>query len=325
VSGARALEKSPFHLPPWAQDIGVTRVARVTGLDRLGIEVAAAVRPQGHVLQVSQGKGATVQAAVASALAEAAELQAAEHPDFHRFVYRQLDTLHRPFIEAVDLHGVRGFIPAEAVYCPSIERGWAAPHIERWTSNGLAAHRDGALARQHAVCELIERDAVARAFPQGWTAQRMNQFELEVPPRWQWLSARDFQLRLAALPAVAPTVAALLVDERGGAVALTAGYATRLTGAAAIDAAVFEAAQSRLTDIHGAREDIMHSHGASRRFDALLRRRKRGDFRVFESVSITFRRLCRSIESQVLIAELTLAPLVVVKAWSPQLKHSELL
>src|SRR5947208_11733958 len=37
--------------------IGVTRVARVTGLDRSGIEVACAVRPLGHVLQVANGKG----------------------------------------------------------------------------------------------------------------------------------------------------------------------------------------------------------------------------------------------------------------------------
>ena len=39
--------------------IGVTRIARVTGLDRCGVEVACAVRPAGHVLQVSNGKGET--------------------------------------------------------------------------------------------------------------------------------------------------------------------------------------------------------------------------------------------------------------------------
>src|SRR5258708_33960393 len=58
--------------------IGVTRVARVTGLDRSGVEVACAVRPGGHVLQVANGKGLRWEDARASALSEAAELWAAE-------------------------------------------------------------------------------------------------------------------------------------------------------------------------------------------------------------------------------------------------------
>src|SRR5258708_37273265 len=65
--------------------LGVTRVARVTGLDRAGIEVACAVRPGGHVLQVSNGKGESWEEARASALSEAAELWAAERPS--RLVY----------------------------------------------------------------------------------------------------------------------------------------------------------------------------------------------------------------------------------------------
>src|SRR5438552_11840201 len=60
------------------RSLGVTRVARVTGLDRLGVEVACAVRPGGHVLQISNGKGLTWAQARASALSEAAELWAAE-------------------------------------------------------------------------------------------------------------------------------------------------------------------------------------------------------------------------------------------------------
>src|SRR6059058_3495084 len=58
--------------------LGVTGVARVTGLDRSGVEVACAVRPGGHVLQVSNGKGESWEVARASALSEAAELWAAE-------------------------------------------------------------------------------------------------------------------------------------------------------------------------------------------------------------------------------------------------------
>jgi ribosomal protein S12 methylthiotransferase accessory factor len=62
------------------QAIGVTRLARITHLDRAGVEVAAAIRPGGHVLQVSTGKGETWAAAARGALSEAAELTAAERP-----------------------------------------------------------------------------------------------------------------------------------------------------------------------------------------------------------------------------------------------------
>jgi len=58
--------------------MGVTRVARVTGLDRTGVEVACAVRPGGHVLQVCNGKGLTYSEALWGALLETAELWAAE-------------------------------------------------------------------------------------------------------------------------------------------------------------------------------------------------------------------------------------------------------
>jgi len=58
--------------------LGVTRIARVTGLCRAGVEVACAVRPGGHVLQVANGKGLTWAQARASAISEAAELWAAE-------------------------------------------------------------------------------------------------------------------------------------------------------------------------------------------------------------------------------------------------------
>ena len=47
--------------------VGVSRVARVTALDRTGVEVACAVRPGGHVLQVTNGKGDSFREAAAGA------------------------------------------------------------------------------------------------------------------------------------------------------------------------------------------------------------------------------------------------------------------
>ena len=53
-----------------------------------------------------------------------------------------------------------------------------------------------------------------------------------------------------------PVAGALLFDRHDGPVPAAAGYACALSADGALRAALLEAAQSRLTDIHGAREDI---------------------------------------------------------------------
>ena len=58
---------------PLAPAMGITRISDVTGLDRIGIPVAMAVRPNSRSVSVCQGKGLTVEHAFASALMEAAE------------------------------------------------------------------------------------------------------------------------------------------------------------------------------------------------------------------------------------------------------------
>ena len=59
--------------------MGITRVANVTGLDRIGVPVVMVCRPNARSLAVSQGKGIDLAAATASGLMEAAELYHAEH------------------------------------------------------------------------------------------------------------------------------------------------------------------------------------------------------------------------------------------------------
>ena len=59
-------------------EVGITRLANVTGLDRIGIPVVQAVRPNSRSLSVSQGKGVDMDSAKASAMMEAFELWHAE-------------------------------------------------------------------------------------------------------------------------------------------------------------------------------------------------------------------------------------------------------
>jgi ribosomal protein S12 methylthiotransferase accessory factor len=245
---------------------GVSRLARVTGLDRSGVEVCAAVRPRGHVLQVSQGKGLRWEDAQWSALGEAVELAVAERVDSTRLVLAE--PAATPWAVGPEriawvaghelLTGKRVLVPAQEVYCPPAGEAWLGPISLPWRSNGLGFHpRTKARAVAHAVNELLERDALARVLPGGWTSEAALA-RLVTGPAWvQQLEARGFRVHVFDLSWGGAVVAgALLYDLEGGPVPLTAGYACRADFATAATAAVLEAAQSRLTEIHGAREDV---------------------------------------------------------------------
>ncbi len=295
-----------------AERIGVTRVARVTGLDRArGLEVACAVRPGGHVLQVANGKGETWAEAEAGALLEAAELWAAETVDPLRLVWGSARELRQryPGTEVwgagqlgsagqalpgwddglrlawrCGLAGGRNvFVPAQALHCPPHGSPPLGPAVVRWTSNGMGAHPDRKAAWRHALLEAAERDQLARALPDGWTAsavvERMLSWRsiLRAAKR-TWARAQalaqDFDVYLFDLtPSRAsgpsgratkaalglPVAGALLFDRWRGPVSLTAGYACGTEPDEALLGALLEAAQSRLTDIHGARDDVSHA------------------------------------------------------------------
>jgi ribosomal protein S12 methylthiotransferase accessory factor len=256
-----------------ARALGVTRVARVTGLDRAGVEVACAVRPGGHVLQVTNGKGRSFAAAARGALSEAAELWCAERVPADALVWRDdpASGARLAWRTAEDLaSGEEVLVPAAAVHVPPAGGPLLGLAPVRWTSNGMGAHPRWDAALRHALLEAVERDAVARALPEGWheeavAACRVDGAELRRgAPRVaalvsalgrRGLAAHVFDL---APPggAAAEVAGALLLDAEGAAVPLTAGYAAGLDRAEALEGALLEAAQSRLTDIHGAREDV---------------------------------------------------------------------
>ncbi len=317
--------------PPLALALGVSRVARLTTLDRCGVEVASAIRPRGHVLQATQGKGPTWAAAVASALGEAAELWAAETLPLERLVWsRDDDGLSCAFIEGQWLlDGGAALVRAEAVFCPPSGTAWLGPSVESWSSNGLAAHRTTKGAAEHAVLELVERDAVAKSLPRGWTPEeavaRLLAPEL---PLLGLLEARGFAaftFDLTPPRGRVPVVAALLFDREGGSIPLTAGYAARRTGEAAAEAALLEAAQSRLTEVHGAREDVAAGERVAGKelFEVLSRARPRRT--LAKLVNARTKDLEALADSDVAIVELASEPLHVVKAVSPALGVSHLL
>src|SRR5262249_46997934 len=68
------------QLLPRLAGIGITRLADVTGLDRVGLPVVLAVRPLGPSLAVSQGQGLDRDHACIAAVLEALELHCAARP-----------------------------------------------------------------------------------------------------------------------------------------------------------------------------------------------------------------------------------------------------
>lgn len=165
---------------PLAPQMGITRLGNVTGLDRIGIPVVVAVRPNSRSVSVSQGKGLDLAQAMASALMEAIEgFHAEEVGVGGRACYRELAAKHcivdplslcatgRPFDVDASISWVEGFdlvrrepcwVPAEIVhtdYTQPLDGYFLAG------SNGLASGNHLAEAISAAICELVERDAVA--------------------------------------------------------------------------------------------------------------------------------------------------------------------
>lgn len=67
-------------LRPHFARFGITRLARQTGLDVIGVPCFSAIRPNAPTLSVNMGKGLDDAAAMASAIMEAVEYAYAEAP-----------------------------------------------------------------------------------------------------------------------------------------------------------------------------------------------------------------------------------------------------
>jgi YcaO-like protein with predicted kinase domain len=167
------------------QQAGITRIAEVTGLDRVGIPNFISVRPRDLDPGISyyNGKGTTRDDAQAGALMEAIERHAGEFCDY-TVVAGSYDELRdryecvRPneiIVPAVVefsgdlilewvcgydvLRGRETLVPLNAVICPYRPRRGSTLFYA--STNGLASGNTRIEALCHAICEVIERDAQA--------------------------------------------------------------------------------------------------------------------------------------------------------------------
>lgn len=270
---------------PSLSEFGITRVARQTGLDYVGIPTWAAFRPNSRSLAGSQGKGITDAAACVSAIMEAVEVAVAENPagvvtktsaaslneawyDPERFLPfgRKLDrAAELSWISGRDLVTGRPiWIPLDLVDMDG-ERCDLAGVCKG--SNGLASGNTPEEAMFHGLCELIERDGTSLWSLLSDEAAIGTAFDAAAlaDPVVDYLCGKIAKagLRLRLLDQTSdlgiPVVMAVIGPDRaGGAMELdvTAGYGAHPVAARAAIRAITEAAQSRVTAIAASRDDI---------------------------------------------------------------------
>ncbi|MGW4799681.1 YcaO-like family protein [Nonomuraea sp. NPDC004297] len=274
-------EETLRRLAPHLSRVGITRVADITGLDHIGIPVWQACRPMSTTLSVSQGKGLTDALARASAVMESIELWHAESAEVkvRRAAADELrpeltyDPVRLPLAPGGLLTGRTRLDWAAArpvLAGPGDERPRWIPHEvirldgtvrDRWTiplfspsTNGLAGGNTLDEALLHGLLEVVERDVLAAGHERvlldpgsvgGYPGELVKRF------REAGISLRVEEL---GNPYRLPCFKVLILSHDYPVV--FRGSGCHPDSDVALSRALTEAAQSRLTAIAGARDDL---------------------------------------------------------------------
>ena len=270
-------EQTWQRLQPLLPQAGITRVADITQLDSVGLPVFQAVRPHSRALAVSQGKGLTPLLAKVSAVMESLESWSAEQipvavtrqrasdlglaydpSQLARHGYGQLARQIRlDWATAVDLHrGDATYVPHAFVALDwSVGHNWAVePFLA--TSNGLASGNSRNEALVHAINELVERFTMAKPAGQPQPIDPATLPGGSSRIMVELIQSGGHRLSLLWWPSAIglPVFSATLHCEQ--LPQLFGGYGAHLDADVALSRAISEAAQSRLTRIAGARDDL---------------------------------------------------------------------
>ena len=270
---------------PWMAHFQITRVTDVTRMDRLGLPVCMSVRARSLTLHVSAGKGLQVLDARVGALMEGIETAVAE-PHVTPWQGRgmrireleadwagEFDFLDLPFAiggtprpddafeclpceELVD--GRPGWMPADLVFMPYESPG--QPRLLRGSSTGIASGNSVDEATLHGLLEVLERDATTlnAARDASWWVEpdTLPAPFAELARAW---ASSGVSLAVRYVPNVfgLPCFRAVLHEPESEDVRLAGGAGFHLDRGIAVSRAICEAAQSRLSCIHGGRDDVL--------------------------------------------------------------------
>jgi len=274
---------------PLAEPMGITRLANVTGLDSVGIPVYMACRPLSRSIAVSQGKGLTPQEAKVSAFMEAAETYHAETitAPLKLLSFEELQRGHQVieveglprsrlgefdprrqilWVEGQALDGAGAlWVPLELVSTnytlPQPQGSFAFPA----NTNGLASGNTFTEATLHALCELIERDALALWRLGGEPARSASRLDpatvdSEAGRALLQLYAEaglDVGLWDATSDVSVPVLCCAVAERSEVSVEAELGAGCHPDREVALLRALTEAAQSRTTRIAGSRDDFI--------------------------------------------------------------------
>ena len=256
---------------------GITRVADITDLDRIGIPVFSSIRPMADrgAISVYNGKGATPTEARVSAMMEGLERYSAEVRDreLATAAFSHLDGALDPrdlilpedadpealipWISGWDMINEEEIlVPANAVFHPLPSD---YKRLFRTNTTGLASGNVIEEAIFHGLAEVIERDAWALVEAARHTGPLIQDIEDDLAGGLMDKFAAagvDVYLRDITSDIGVATCAAAADDVRlRDPTLLTTGMGTHTSAKVAVLRALTEVAQSRLTQIHGARED----------------------------------------------------------------------
>jgi ribosomal protein S12 methylthiotransferase accessory factor len=266
--------------------IGITRVGRLTGLDVVGVPVSVAVRPSGKLLSSALGKGMTPELADVSAIMESIEIWHAENLAAPAAVgaagevgptvelapaaagWMQVEAPRElAWVTVTELHRGERRLASAA----SFDLDTAAPGSDRLaarfvpTTTGLASGNTHHEALLHALCEVIERDAVARLGAMTAAALEARRIDLKSivhgPARGVLERFARAGLGVEVIDATSDVgmavVHATIVDGdelRGGHI--DHGVGAHVVPEIALVRALVEAAQARVAYVSGSRDDF---------------------------------------------------------------------
>ena len=288
-----ALEQTWSRLVQARHQFGLTKMYDLTGLDVLNIPTFSAITPLGNdTISVYHGKGLTPLAAQVSAAMEAFERNAAALP---------LRPVRIASVEQLGREGVAFLDPAEfhvltaATYRPDRPISW----IESWdllndqsvlvphhgaaygrathepavfsviTTSGIASGNSIEEAIAHALCEVIERDAVTlrtvaeTCFEQSGAILGSPGCPVDlasVPPEAfalvEQFERSDVSLHVEYIASDMRVPVFVARSSDGSALGAQVGYGASPNATLALIRALTECAQSRASELEHLREDL---------------------------------------------------------------------
>lgn len=278
-------ERTLVQIRAVARDAGVTRLADITGLDRLGLPVFQAMRPLSRNISVTSGKGLTRAQAQVSALMEAIETWHAERVTMPAMdatigaMRRELpyapemlpgrlaplssgcmrDDARLSWIPATALAtGASTWVPRELAHLDfRVSNEPILPTFSA-SSNGLASGMSRDEALLHALCEVVERESAvdgAAAWRDAARGIRADSIPMPIAGLLERIARSGVRCRVVNLtgPIGLPCFEVHLIED---GLPPSRGLGAHVDRQLALTRAVTEAAQARAVRIAGGRDDL---------------------------------------------------------------------